>query len=193
MEARSPTTDPFPKTRQTTPALRNLRHALLFCLGLLLLQTPLLAQTKPTPPATAEAKAVEATVVYFFDAMRKGDSTQARSVLAQNARLLSVGTGKNGETVLRETPRQQFMEMVAQPHPQVLDERIWNVNVQVNGALATLWCDYAFYVGDTFSHCGVDAFQLYQSQGGWKIFSITDTRRKDKCDLKAAQAAKGTH
>ncbi|MFC6998364.1 nuclear transport factor 2 family protein [Rufibacter roseus] len=156
------------------------------------IQFTALAQSKAkATAASADAKAVEAAVVKFFDGMRAGDSTMAKSVLTPNARLLSVATTKDGTAALRETPMQKFVEMIAQPHPQVLDEVIWDVKVQIDGNLATLWCEYAFYVGDTFSHCGVDAFQLYRSPEGWKIFSIADTRRKENCDLKAAQAAKG--
>ncbi|GGK59658.1 nuclear transport factor 2 family protein [Rufibacter glacialis] len=162
---------------------------LLVCLSL---SGSVFAQTRKTAPAAAssDAKAVEAAVVRFFDGMRASDSTMARSVLAPNARLFSVGAGKDGTVLARETPMAKFVEMIGQKHPQVLDERIWNVKVNLDGDLATLWCDYAFYVGDTFSHCGADAFQLYRSAEGWKIFSITDTRRKEGCDLKAAQAAK---
>ncbi len=151
-----------------------------------------MAQTKKgAAPRTPDAKAVAAAVVRFFDGMRASDSTMARSVLAPNARLFSVGAGKDGTVLPRETPMNAFIKSIGQKHPQVLDERIWDVDVNIDGDLATLWCQYAFYVGDTFSHCGVDAFQLYRSPQGWKIFSITDTRRKEGCDLKAAQAAKG--
>ncbi|MGV3538753.1 MAG: nuclear transport factor 2 family protein [Rufibacter sp.] len=148
------------------------------------------AQAKKPTTLTPEAKAVEAAVVKFFDGMRVNDSAMARSVLAPNARLLTVSTGKDGLVLARETPLDKFMEMIAKPQPKVLDERIWDVKVELSGDLATLWCEYAFYIGDTFSHCGVDAFQLYRGKDGWKIFSIADTRRKEGCDLKAAQAAK---
>jgi hypothetical protein len=152
-----------------------------------------MAQARKAPPATpsSEAKAVEAAVVRFFDGMRASDSTVARSVLAPTARLFSVGAGKDGTVLPRETPMNAFIKSIGQKHEQMLDERIWNVKVNIDGDLATLWCDYAFYIGDTFSHCGADAFQLYRSPNGWKIFSITDTRRKENCDLRAAQAAKG--
>ena len=170
-----------------------MRILLFLCLCLLISFASLAQKGKaPAPQAKTgtEAKAVEQAVVTFFDAMRASDSTMARSVLAPNARLISIGAGKDGTVLPRETPIQKFVEMIGQKHPQVLDERIWDVHVAIDGDLATLWCQYAFYVGDTFSHCGVDAFQLYRSATGWKIFSIADTRRKENCDLKAAQAAK---
>ncbi|GAA4305246.1 hypothetical protein GCM10023183_19250 [Nibribacter koreensis] len=148
------------------------------------------AQTKKATPASQDAKAVEAAVVKFFDGMRQSDSTLSKSVLAPGARLQSVMKDKNGVVQLRETPMNKFIEMVGQKHDKMLDEGIWNVKVHIDGDFATLWCDYALYVGDTFSHCGVDAFQLYRAQDGWKIFSITDTRRKEGCDMKAAQSSR---
>ena len=33
---------------------------------------------------------------------------------------------------------------------------------------------------------GVDAFQLYKVNGQWKIFQLTDTRRKDPCVIPEA-------
>jgi hypothetical protein len=40
---------------------------------------------------------------------------------------------------------------------------------------------YVFYVGDRFSHCGVDSFQLVRISAGWRIIQIADTRRKEGC------------
>lgn len=52
----------------------------------------------------------------------------------------------------------------------------------MDGPLATAWTPYAFYLGDTLSHCGTNAFQLAKLKDDWKIIQITDTRRKD-CDV----------
>ena len=38
-------------------------------------------------------------------------------------------------------------------------------------------------MGKRFSHCGVDAFQLVKTAAGWKIFQLSDTRRKEKCEI----------
>jgi hypothetical protein len=43
--------------------------------------------------------------------------------------------------------------------------------------------NYAFFAGDTFSHCGVNAFQLFKGADGWKIFHIADTRRREGCEM----------
>ena len=41
---------------------------------------------------------------------------------------------------------------------------------------------YKFYVGEKFSHCGVNSFQLVKIRGEWKIQYIIDTRRRQNCD-----------
>lgn len=40
---------------------------------------------------------------------------------------------------------------------------------------------FEFYIGDKFSHCGVNSFQLVKKDGDWKIFFIVDTSRQSNC------------
>jgi hypothetical protein len=48
--------------------------------------------------------------------------------------------------------------------------------------MAMAWVPYSFFLGDTFSHCGVNAMLLVRSrEGQWRIQSILDTRRKEDC------------
>jgi hypothetical protein len=63
----------------------------------------------------------------------------------------------------------------------MIDERVWNEKVLVDGPLASVWMDYALFIGPRFSHCGVDAFQLAKMADGWKIIAIADTRRTEGC------------
>ena len=72
-----------------------------------------------------------------------------------------------------------FLKMVAKPHTEVYDERISFTSILIDDNLATAWTPYRFYIGETFSHQGVNAFQLVKTrEGEWKILSIIDTRRK---------------
>jgi hypothetical protein len=64
----------------------------------------------------------------------------------------------------------------------VLDERLFHPEVRVEGGLATVWTYYELWVGDQFSHCGYDAFQLARAADGWKIVAIADNRRSDGCE-----------
>jgi hypothetical protein len=131
-------------------------------------------------------KEVTRVIESLFKAMETGDSTLARSTFATDVTTATIYKGKDGATVLeRESGINDFVKAIGTPHPQKWYEEIWNVKVQVDGDFAQLWCDYGFYVGNKFSHCGADAFHLYNDKGTWKIFHLADTRRKTPCDIPA--------
>ena len=126
-------------------------------------------------------EAVKQTVNTMFDAMRKGDSTLLRSTFSKDMILQSVLTNKEGKPVLSVEKADGFVKAIGTPHALVYDERITFGDIKIDGDLASVWAPYKFYLGDKFSHCGVDAFQLMKTAAGWKIIYIVDTRRKDNC------------
>jgi hypothetical protein len=77
---------------------------------------------------------------------------------------------------------EDFLNMIATPRKEIFDEQILSFEIRIDGQMATAWTPYKFYLDKTFSHCGVNAFQLFKSENGWKIISILDTRRKEPCD-----------
>jgi len=137
---------------------------------------------------TNDKNAIAATVVKMFDGMRAGDSAMVRSVMMPGARLVSVGVGQDGKAKINETSLLQFLSAIGKPHTEVWDERISGGKAEIDGNLATYWCQYVFYLGNKFSHCGADALQLIRTENGWKIFQVTDTRRKDNCQMAAVPA-----
>lgn len=132
-------------------------------------------------PAPAEAAAdVERVVHALFDAMRAGDSAAARRLFAPEARLeRPVESG--GGTELRVVPVERFLASIGGADAGRLDEEIWDVEVRVDGKLATAWMPYLFHLDGEFHHCGVNAFRLYRTPDGWKIFGISDTSRTEGC------------
>lgn len=140
----------------------------------------------PAAPGTLfaqDAKAeVMAVVQRLFDGMRAGDSAMVRSTFDPQLRMISSSL-REGKPVLRiETGGDGFVRAVGTPHAEVWDERIANAKVEVDGALASVWTDYAFYRGTSFSHCGIDHFLLARNDAGqWKIVELADTRRQAPC------------
>jgi hypothetical protein len=130
---------------------------------------------------TPEENDALAVVTRLFDGMRAGDSTMVRSTLDPSARLVSASE-REGVPVLQSESMDAFVAAVGSPHEKVWDERIWDTEVRIDDRLATIWTQYAFFLGPDFSHCGVDAFQLFRGEDGWKIFQIADTRRREGCD-----------
>ena len=120
----------------------------------------------------------------MFDGMRAGDSLAVRSVFHTGANMYSTFMDKEGVKQLREGNLDSFVTAIGTPHDEVWDEQIFSYNVEHDGTLATVWTEYTFYLGDKLSHCGVNAFQLTDTEDGWKILNITDTRRKTNCKEK---------
>ncbi len=118
----------------------------------------------------------------MFDGMRAGDSAMVSSVFSENIQNYTVFKTKKGEHRMVKDEPQKFLDAVGTPHPKVWDERIWSYDVKIDGLLASVWTEYSFYLGDKFSHCGVNVFQLFKTKEGWEIVNITDTRRRSSCN-----------
>ncbi|WP_424963543.1 nuclear transport factor 2 family protein [Ekhidna sp.] len=118
-----------------------------------------------------------------FEAMRTNDSTMLKQSFTENPNTFTAFINKEGKSQLVTDNFQRFIDAIGQPKDQVWNEPIWNEKVEIDGNLASVWVDYAFYVDDQFSHCGVDAFHLIKREGGWKIFHLVDTRRRLNCEV----------
>lgn len=123
---------------------------------------------------------VMAVVQELFDGMRAADSTMVRSVFDETARLQATSY-RDGEPQMRTMPIDDFVAAVGSPREEVWDEQIWDWEVRIEDNLATVWNQYAFYVGDNLHHCGIDAFQLFRGPDGWKIIQVADTQRTEGC------------
>ncbi len=124
---------------------------------------------------------VKAAVDRLFTGMRTGDSSLVSQSFTNDATLQSVSLTLEGKVKVGKDAIAGFVKAVGTPHQEVWDERIYDLKIQVDGPMATVWAPYKFYLGEKFSHCGVNAFTLLKTENGWKIASITDTRRKESC------------
>ena len=134
------------------------------------------------PDFTNEEALVYQVVVDLFDAMREGDSAKVHRCYHPDVVKWTSFTTKKGEKVLKQGSLQKFLDAVGTPHDEVWDEKIRNTKINIDGNLAQVWTEYAFYLGDKFSHCGVDALLMTKTEEGWKILSLADTRRRADCD-----------
>lgn len=139
-----------------------------------------LACILPLASAPAQSAAHDSAykvVTDLFDAMRMRDTAAMRAAFTPNASMQTL-TSDGVEFASIDG----WITSVARAQPGVvLDERLANPVVQVNGALASIWVDYWFYIGNRRSHCGVDSFDLHRQDGRWRIFSVVDTRQAIGC------------
>lgn len=131
---------------------------------------------------SSEEEGVKKAVNLLFDGMRKSDSTLIKAAFNQGAILQTIVKTKAGNNEVRSTDLNLFVRSIAKPHPDVYDERIVFTKILIDDGLASVWTDYQFYIGDKFSHCGVNSFQLVKVGNDWKIAHLIDTRRKDNCN-----------
>ncbi len=143
---------------------------------LALLVTVLLAGTGSAHGQGAEDDVMQ-PIQSLFDAMRSGDSALARTVFHPQARLARVPSN-DGALTVDDATLESFIAAIGREHDKVWDERIWDWEIKIDGNMATVWTKYAFYLGDEFSHCGVDAFQVVRTGGNWQILNLIDTMRK---------------
>lgn len=147
----------------------------------LLLLIHVITLTAHTAWAQVEASAVRQVVDRLFDGMRNGDSTTVRNVFSKSGTLTSISKNAADSVIIHKGSVDGFVKAVGTPHNDKWDERIYDVKVSIDGPMAVVWAPYKFYLGDKFSHCGVNVFNLIKTGSGWKINDITDTRRKDAC------------
>ena len=131
-------------------------------------------------PATGSAQGVTdrdevlKVVQTFFDTMTARDVEGARKILMPDGRFFPMEMRKPNSAP-RSFTNEEYLAGLSKPRKEVSRERIWNPEVRVHGLIATVWAPYDFWMDGTFSHCGVDAFDLIKTADGWKIAGGTFT------------------
>ncbi len=116
----------------------------------------------------------------FFDAMRQQDTVFLADSFYPDAKMYTIIEKDDSEISIGKNEVPEFIQRAGESK-QVLDERIANPIVNVDGPMATAWVPYQFYIDGEFHHCGVNAFQFVHTPSGWKISHIMDTRRAENC------------
>lgn len=147
---------------------------------IILLVVGMLAITLPAGAQTMEDE-IKQVINTMFDGMRTGDSAMVAGAFLRTATMQTITKNQEGEVIIHTGSLQPFLNAVGSPHDKVWDERLSGMDIKVDGDLASVWAPYAFYLGDIFSHCGVNSFQMGRINGDWKIIYIVDTRRRTEC------------
>ena len=114
-----------------------------------------------------DREAVLKTVQMFFDTMTARDVEGARKILVPEGRFHAMDMRKPAIEPRSFTNEEYIGRMLKSTRTN--RERIWNPEVRVHGLIATVWAPYDFWTDGTFSHCGVDAFDLIKTADGWKM------------------------
>jgi hypothetical protein len=119
------------------------------------------AQENSQPDSVAVAQVIQ----NMFTAMKTSDTNLLK-------------TCKNGVIEIKNQSLQDFINSIGKQPSGALDERIVMDKLLIDDHLASVWTPYQFYYKSTYSHQGVNSFQLVKGNDGWKIQYLIDTRRK---------------
>lgn len=98
----------------------------------------------------------------------RGDVVGLTDLMLPEARTFS-SRRREGEWRYRSLTRD---EQRASPFTGRITERGFGPTALVSGPLAVVWMPYDLYIDGAWSHCGVDAFTLYEVGGRWRIATM---------------------
>ena len=141
--------------------------ALIFTVLTGLAAAPVIAQSADDPAAVVKG---------MFAAMTAHDTAAIRALIHPAIRLVATATVQ-GAPAYRVGSMDGWIRGVGRSTAKI-EERTYDHDVRIDGNLATVWTRYEFFRDDTFSHCGVDAYQLVKLGGKWLIAAGADTGRR---------------
>ena len=116
----------------------------------------------------------------FVEGINNSDTIAIRKVVDPSIGLLTIFNDGKKNIMAAETLEMLF-ENIVKPRTKLQKEEQAGCVVETNFILASVWCNYKYFVNNKISHCGVNAYQLYKTKRGWKIIQMTDTRQKHNC------------
>lgn len=124
-----------------------------------------------------EKEAVNAVLIKIFDAMRAGDDEALKMLVLPDTKLDRI---KPNESVERGELA-GWIGWVATLSPGQADEQIFDVEINVEGPLATAWAPFTIAIDGKMTSCGVNHFTLVKENESWKVAYLIDTHTPDKC------------
>jgi hypothetical protein len=65
----------------------------------------------------------------------------------------------------------KFADFV-QTAPKPVEERFYNIRIDTNGAVASVWFDFDFLMDGKVTNRGSESWQMVRAEDGWKISSM---------------------
>jgi hypothetical protein len=131
-----------------------------------------------TASLSSEAE-VRAAVQRIFDGMKEADSAKVRSVFAEGARFASAGVVEGAPTI-RYQPVDGWIRAIG-ASGGTWEERLYDVEVRIDGNMAMVWAPYTFLRAGEISHCGINSIAMLRSGERWLVTQLSDTRHQGTC------------
>jgi hypothetical protein len=127
---------------------------------------------------SARAQAIEAegkAAIAVADSVLAALSSGANATLAR----LTLDSSVVGGVGLRDGVERPSLRTwglyINRTGPSTFTERGFDATARVQDRVAQVWMPYDLYIGDKWSHCGVDTFTLMKSEGRWRVAALIYT------------------
>jgi len=127
--------------------------------------------------AATPEEAVRALLDEVFDAMRAGDDEKLKTLILSDTSLDRIAPNK----AVERGDASGWIGWVGTLNPGQADEQIFDVEIKVEGPLATAWAPFTIAIDGELKSCGVNHFTLVKSETGWKVAYLIDTHTPEKC------------
>lgn len=133
-----------------------------------------------------DAQAIAALLERTIDAVASGDKDTWVDILIEDAVLISFrpkSDSEEGDQEMRVTTAKNYLAALRPRNDTYLEAFTKTPEIQISGNVANAWGEYAFWINDRFSHCGIDNFSLVKNEGRWRIASLTWTVVRENCPV----------
>ncbi|MBK8466104.1 MAG: hypothetical protein IPL32_09755 [Chloracidobacterium sp.] len=140
----------------------------------------LFAATAAFGQKSDDRAAVLGVVDKLFAEMAAANPAGIIDLNTTDAQLAAIRKTKDGKMRLDVINREQFSKFFTDK-TAVIEERMYDQKVVVDGDWAMVWGRYVFFVSKKISHCGINQFNLVRTADGWKIANGASTIDPGNC------------
>ena len=135
--------------------------------------------TAPELCAQDGKAAVETAIMRVFEGMHTANPDMVRAVFAPDARFAVISVS-NGPAGIAAQTVDGWIEAIGGSEGR-WDEQVYDLDINVDGDMASAWVPYTFYLDGAGRHCGINSIELLRDAEGWRITQLSDTRRTENC------------
>lgn len=126
---------------------------------------------------SADVRDAAAVPDALFAAMRARSFADIRAQFTPDGQLVAIDKPRDGAGFpkMRVFTGESFAKAISESKSAEYIEKMPAKDVRIAGDLAVVTGRYTFYVGEKFSHCGTNTFNLVRTEAGWKIANAAST------------------
>ena len=127
--------------------------------------------------ANEDRKAAADVPDILFAAMKAKNFEEIRNAFTPEGQLVAIDKPRDGKGIskTRVFTAESFAKTISEAKGADFIEKMPNKDVEITGDLAIVSGRYTFYVGEKFSHCGTNTFNLVRTEAGWRIGNAAST------------------